>query len=357
MRGRAWTRQVDRLIGVPAVAIGGALRPPSVVERNPRHLAFVMVNAIGDTVLLSGVIADTKAHRPDARLSLVSGPQNEAASRMVPGVDEVIVVDPARPWRAVRAMRQMGADVVIDCAPWARVSALISAFGGRVSIGFETAGQRRAHMFDIKVHHRPDVHQVENLRALVAPIGVESRTLPHLTNLEDPGLALAKPYAVFHGEAGGYRSALREWPLTHWQALAQRTLDWGFHVVVTGVRAEPPLGKYLASTFGRSLVTDLTGRLSLAQTAHVLNTASYVVAVNTGIMHLSAALGVPTVGLSGPTNPSRWGPLGPRSRSVSSASRKCGYLDLGFEHPRRAPDCMSCIPPDEVLAAVRSLVP
>jgi heptosyltransferase-3 len=68
-----------------------------------------------------------------------------------------------------------------------------------------------------------------------------------------------------------------------------------------------------------------------------------MVSVNTGIMHLAAAMNVPLVALHGPTSARRWGPLGPHTVALESPCQGCGYLDLGFEYKRQPRDCMNAI--------------
>jgi heptosyltransferase I len=66
-------------------------------------------------------------------------------------------------------------------------------------------------------------------------------------------------------------------------------------------------------------------------------------------------LGAPTVSLEGPVPVERWGPIGPRARSVASTFDGCGYLDLGFEYAGHRLDCMAGISVEAVIAAVDEL--
>src|SRR5918911_1069323 len=76
---------------------------------------------------------------------------------------------------------------------------------------------------------------------------------------------------------------------------------------------------------------------------------------STGVMHLAAASGAPTVSLNGPTSEARWGPVGERVRSVNADLPGCGYLNLGFEYDRGRTDCMRAISVDRVAEAVLAL--
>ena len=77
-----------------------------------------------------------------------------------------------------------------------------------------------------------------------------------------------------------------------------------------------------------------------------------MVSVNTGIMHLAAATGAPTISLNGPTDPARWGPVGERAVSVDSCLEGCGYLYYGWEYKGRRTDCMDGIEFERVLSAL-----
>jgi ADP-heptose:LPS heptosyltransferase len=61
---------------------------------------------------------------------------------------------------------------------------------------------------------------------------------------------------------------------------------------------------------------DLVGKLSLAEVAAVLARADLYVGNDSGLMHIAAATGVPTLGLFGPTPASEYGPVGPRAEAV-----------------------------------------
>jgi ADP-heptose:LPS heptosyltransferase len=96
--------------------------------------------------------------------------------------------------------------------------------------------------------------------------------------------------------------------------------------------------KFIASFLEKDIqqkTKNMAGLLSLEKLAWFLKygNVAAVVSVNTGIMHLAALLDVPTVGLHGPTNPLRWGPLGQNSVALLPKEGKFAYLNLGFEYP------------------------
>ena len=94
----------------------------------------------------------------------------------------------------------------------------------------------------------------------------------------------------------------------------------------------------------------------LRQLVTLLRKARLAIAVNTGVMHLAAVAGAPTVSLNGPTAAHRWGPRGPCCTGVAPHDGSGGYLHFGFEFHERMPDVMPRILPTEVIAAARQLL-
>lgn len=147
-------------------------------------------------------------------------------------------------------------------------------------------------------------------------------------------------YIVVHPGMGG--SALN-WPIPRYAELIRRL---GPHVVITGTPADSSFLEPL-----RDLLKDapnviwMDGRLSGAELIWVLQNARAVVAPSTGVLHLAASTGVPTLGLFSQIRVQRairWGPLGPRTAVV--------------EAPNDSPDAMSLITVDEVERRLNALI-
>jgi heptosyltransferase-2 len=114
-----------------------------------------------------------------------------------------------------------------------------------------------------------------------------------------PVVALA-PGAVGPGKA---------WPPDFYAELAGRLADDGVAVWVLGGPKETPLAAGIAAKGGEA-VRDLTGN-DLRNAIVALRAASAAVTNDSGLMHISAAIGTPTVAIFGPTSPALWAPLNP----------------------------------------------
>lgn len=120
-------------------------------------------------------------------------------------------------------------------------------------------------------------------------------------------VAAPRRYAVLH--PGASRDDSR-WPAEKFAEVASELVDRGLWVVLTGSQAEQDLAEQVCRAAGPG-VCSVAGRLDLGGTAAVIENADLVVSNDTGIAHLSAAVGTPLVVVYVATDPKRWAPRGP----------------------------------------------
>jgi heptosyltransferase I len=359
-RGNPRLRLLDRYVGIPIVAAGGLFRRRRPVPREPQRIGVLNSTTIGDTVLLSAVLRDLAGAFPSAEVALFSGSGNSSIARLIEGITlrPIRLTDPRSAIRAVRAMKP---DVILDFDQWPRIEAVYCLFSGAdFRAGFRSAGQHRHYSYDASVEHSAEAHELENYRRLVRVLGVDSRSVPLFSApgvLPEESLP-SDPYVVFHLWPTGYRSPLKEWPRDRWQQLAEEMADRGFHVVLTGSKQDrEPTEAFVESCDRiRESLLNVAGAYDLDEVLDLLCASRCVVSVNTGVMHLAAAGGVPTVALNGPTSERRWGPIGPRAVSVNSDYPGCGFLHFGWEYEGRREDCMHGISVERVLSRVLEAV-
>ena len=108
--------------------------------------------------------------------------------------------------------------------------------------------------------------------------------------------------------------------------------------------------------FGKDKVINIAGKFNLYDLADIIYQSAAVVSVNTGIAHMSAALGRPTVCLNGPTSPTRWGPIGKQVININSTKKGAGFLNLGFEYNRGPGDTMEYISVESVYNSLSTII-
>lgn len=349
-RGNRLFRFLDIWAGTPLGAVCGITRrrragPPPAIKR----IGLLRTAAIGDTVLLSGPVADLRQSFPESSITLFCGGSNLEVARLVPGLDDVVRLPIARPWKAMGIVRRAGAfDAWIDFGQWPRYDALISHCArAAFKVGFRTPGQRRHYVFDRCAAHTTDRHEIENFRALTAMLGASGSSLPRLA-VPEGELPLSPGSVVFHMFPGGSRAAVKAWPAERWVELGSRVAGDGRRIVLTGSGRDRPGAEAVAAQMPHGAATVAAGELDIAATARLLTGCAAVVSVDTGIMHMASALGCRLVALHGPTSAKRWGPLNPTSTAVQSAYSREPWIQLGFEGPRAGDACMRCITVDQV---------
>ena len=116
---------------------------------------------------------------------------------------------------------------------------------------------------------------------------------------------LRKALIAIH--CGGHYFARKRWPLLSFIRLIVTILEeTSYRVMLVGGREDMDSAELIKSIIPE--VIDATGRFSLGETAALLNRCCLLVANDSGPLHQGAAIGVPTIGLFGPTNPEQFFP-------------------------------------------------
>ncbi len=285
--------------------------------------------------------------------------QNAAAAELIGGIDRRIRIDLTHIFQSIKTIRAERFDVLLDFTSWQRLTAFYSLMSGaKFTAGFTTKGQYRGRGYDLSVEHRDDRHEVDNFRGLLRGLDIPAGSpaqlqIPSTVNR----FANEKDLVVFHLWASGARSWLREWPEERWIELAQRISEPETLFAITGSQSDMErMAPFLRRMDKAGLrATAFVGSDGFASLARVLQGARVLVSVNTGVMHLGAILGTPTVSINGPNRNGRWGPVGPRAIGVEAPGEGCGYLHLGFNFDGQATDCMTRTTVEMVESAVREV--
>ena len=371
-RGNQLLRLADFWVGVPLVALASLCRKAMRRMRGQRaelphpvqRIGVLCFGAIGDLLLLSGMLRALHLAAPGAEIILYVSRGNKGALPLLPPFVQVHSFAVTQCLSIVRSLRQCGLDVLLDTSQWARLGACLSLFSGAtLTVGFSTPGQHRGMAFDIAVPHSAQKHEVDNFLALVQCLYPHAWAAPELCVALGGGANGLPAYqgniVYLHMQPAGVHSSLKEWPREYWQQLAVHLAAHGYDVCFTGSPADAPAVEEVVQAAVATGAGVCTGRIysnagtcSLAALAILFTQAQAVVSVNTGIMHLAALVGAPTVGLHGPTNPRRWGPYGQKVCALVAQHPQVAYLHLGFEYPDNAEYAMGHLSVQSVLEAL-----
>lgn len=213
-------------------------------------------------------------------------------------------------------------DAVIDAQGLVKSAALVTrlAHGTKHGMDWQTAREPLASLFYNRRHHiAKQQHAVERTRELFAQsLGYQKPASQGnyaiAQHFLTPGNADSQPYAVFlHATTRDDK----HWPENNWRELIRLLGDEGIRIKLPwGASHEEARAKRMAEGFD---YVDVLPKMSLEKVAHVLAGAKFVVSVDTGLSHLTAALDRPNMTLYGPTDPGLIGGYGKNQVEMKSS--------------------------------------
>lgn len=361
-RGNMLLHALDHYCGIPLSVFAAGYRAlEKLFSQSGRAISRIGIlcpGAIGDLLLLTGLLNGIRRQLPHARMEVISSLGNAQALSLLPDIDSSCSFPATRPDLFIKHLRRQKYDILFDASQWSRLGNIISNFSGAGRIvGFATEGQNRDAGYDIKIRHSAQIHETGNFLALGKALWPGFSGICGLKIPEKPVAnydCFGNEWIYCHMWPAGKSAWLKRWPATRWRDFISVLLRNGFRIALTGGRQDARATEdFIESSFhGNSHVISLAGKTDLADLAWLLARCAALVSVNTGIMHLGALAGAPTVGLHGPTNPLRWGPVGGKTASVLPRAGHNAYLNLGFEYPRDAKNNMLSLTVEDALMAL-----
>jgi ADP-heptose:LPS heptosyltransferase len=277
-------------------------------------ILFITATRIGDAVLSSGLIKFLADQIPNARFTIVSGPLAAPLFAHVPGLDRVIVMEKGKGkghwfklWNQVRH-RKWG--LVVDLR------------------GSGTAYfLRREKRAVWKRNTGEPIHKVVEAAKVLKLEG--DPPAPHLYITPDVQSLADQLLAPRPGEPAGPILAVgpasnwvgKIWPIERFAQTAQQLLGpggalAGGRLLILGGPGDGRMVEELRMASARGRYVDLTGKVDLLTAYAALKRADLFIGNDSGLMHIAAAAGVPTIGLFGPSDERRYGPWGPLTKAV-----------------------------------------
>lgn len=283
-------------------------------------ILFITATRIGDAVLSSGLVAYLADEFPDARFTIACGAPAAPLFEAVPGLDRLIVIEK-------QSFHSHWLSLWAACVSthWDRIYDLRGSVIGSFLLGREKRAGK----------YRDDtVHRVEELGRLV---GVAPPPRPKIWLSEqaqntarelvggDGDILCVGPTANWGG---------KQWPADRFADLVARTTGTdgflsGARVAVLGAASERDMAAPVLESIPADRVIDLVGQ-PLQVAASCISQGTIYVGNDSGLMHIAAATGTPTLGLFGPSPETRYGPWGPHCATVRTSE--------GFKELVLAPD-------------------
>ncbi len=338
------------------------------LERGPLKILILKPSSLGDVVQALPVLRLLKANLPASEIHWWIDSALAPLLEGDPDLTGVVRFERKR-WgspvhwpemlRSIAWMRAQRFDWVIDLQGLARSGAFAWLANGGLLVGLDESREGARGFYDIIVprasHH---THAVDWYLAVLPRLGIPVHHdfvwLPERPNavaaLESKWPAGAARWIALQP---GARWLNKRWPAEHFAEIA-RQLAAEFadaRFAILGSAEDRPLGE-IVSRAAPERCLNLAGQTSLPEMIAWLRRCELMVTNDTGPMHVAAALGKRVITICGPTEPRRTGPYGQGARVVQSKLPCVPCLKSKCTWPRPM-ECMTGVPPHEVIARVR----
>jgi lipopolysaccharide heptosyltransferase II len=334
-----------------------------------RKVLFVRLRSIGDTVLATSAVNALRRFLPDAQIDILVEDWVAPVLAEHPSLSRVISLERnslgARA-RIAREIRASGYEVVYNLHGGTTSTFLTRASGARHRVGYRSYQYAKLHN-----HQAPSAsflwgqektHSVEQQLALLGWTGVPVTDRPATqlaipqpaafvieerlrdAKLEGKRLALIHPAAAF---------ATKQWAAENFARVVEYLERAGFSsVAIVG----PGQDKVLDELQKNCSAPITTFNLSLPEVSALASRAELFVGNDSGIAHMAAAVGTPSVVIFGSSNIAHWRPWSRAESEVVFEEMPCqpchGYFCEQFEQP----ECILRVPVNRVTAAIERVL-
>jgi heptosyltransferase-1 len=353
---------------------------PASVEQKIDRLLIVRLSAMGDVIHGLPAVAALREAFPQAMLGwlveerwaellcTLSMPRSGPRSAQRPLVDRVHTVN-TRQWRSapfsvstweriaasLSDLRAARYETAVDLQGAVRSSLLTRWSGAPVIYGAAQPRENLATMFYTRQVIARGEHIVEQNLSLVEAVAERRLKIPEVRLPHDDAAEQecdrrlkaqgALEFALLNPGAGW---GAKQWTAERYGEVAKQLAENGLKPLVNFGTGEEDLARAVETASGGA-AEPFTG--SLTQLIALTRRARLFIGGDTGPMHLAAALGIPVVGIFGPTDPARNGPFGTRSIVLRSPASATSY-----SHVLRPDDGLLEISSGQVVAAARQLL-
>jgi len=331
---------------------------------------LVKTSSFGDVIHTLPAVADLFSLRPEIELTWVVEESFLELPNLNQHVKSAIAVSIRRwrqswvaSWPEIKTfyakLREVEYDLIIDAQGLMKSAFLAKMARGEVhGLDRESSKESASHFFyDKQYFVARDQHAIQRTRSLFAQIfGYNFEDIPLHYGITPAPLKNLRPTLFFlHGTT--WES--KHWPESHWRKLALLANDNGFNVILSyGNKIEKARAERIASNIEG---VKILPPKSITDLIEVMRACDGLVSVDTGLGHLANALGIPMVGLFGPTDPALTGPLGSHSQVLVSdypecipcLKKQCRFV---IEEGNVYPPCFKSTTPALVLETLTKLI-
>jgi ADP-heptose:LPS heptosyltransferase len=389
-------RKIDQVVG-PLICRGLSLfsggRAPSAP---PKRILIILLSEMGSLVLGYSMFRRLREKYPGAEIHALLFEKNREILDLMEAIppENIMTLSDRSPGRlvndsvaAIRRMRRLQFDVVIDCELFARVSSIFAFFcGAPIRVGFHRhtmEGLYRGDFINRPVLYNPYRHISDQFLALVDAI--ESQSIPKnkfgsyeeipkaapamrlqegelgamVKRLQADFPAIAGKKLVLLYPSGGILP-IRAWPLQSFCTIAKDFVDRGYAVAVIGLPGDKDLARTILSHCRSPRCIDLTGYTkTIRELLVIFHVAALLITNDGGPGQFAVMTPIQSILFFGPETPVLYGPNSPGTK-VFFSGIACSPCLTAYNHRNSPCDgdnrCLTLITPESVLACALEML-
>lgn len=346
---------------------------PPLRPIDPNRVGRILVrvpNWIGDAVLSLPALEALRRVFPGRHVAVLARPWVAPLYQDHPAVDQLIPfpvdhsLDALGLYQAAQDLRRRRFDLALLLQNAFQAALLTLWAGIPLRLGYATDG--RARLLTHAVRRPPGWagrHQGQYYLGLLRGLGWDAPLIEPRLNVREPDAAAAARRLAELGVApdqpllgvcpGAAFGPAKRWPPARFAALAGRAVQrWGLRVLLLGGGAERDACAEIAAALPAASL-NLAGRTGLGEVMGLLARCRLCLGNDSGLMHLAAALGRPSLTLFTSTDPAATAPLGSGSRWVAAAVSCAPCLERTCRYRHYA--CLEALSLEQAWAALEAL--
>ena len=268
-------------------------------------ILIIRFSSIGDIVITSPVIRCVRKKFPDASVHFLTKKEYSSIVSGNPYLNEVRILKENLS-ETITEVKNENYDLVIDLHKNIRTQA-IRIFSGAKWISFDKLNIEKWLLTNFKINQLPKKHLVDRYFDGLKQIGVENdgEGLDYFLNEEDARIVTNFEFTQqnFITWAIGAKHKTKQFPAEKIAAVLSRPELKGKTVVLVGGREDSEKAKEITDFVQSNDLYDMTGKLTIGQSAAMIQKSSLLITNDTGMMHIAAALKKPIISIWGSTIP------------------------------------------------------
>jgi len=280
-------------------------------------------NWIGDSVMSLPALEHLKQSFPNSYICVLLRPWVLPIFESHPAVDDFIIYDKKGQklqdlknlLRIIKVIKRKNFDIAILFQN-AFEAALIAYFSGiKTRIGLNT--DLRSALLTHPVKRKSMQHHIKNYLDIISTLGIKVQDKFPVLYLKNEYITKAKDILIHVGTNSNsiivglamYGPAKR-WPVEYFSKIGDWAVKrWNAKVVIMGSNKEYEICAKVADLMSKKAI-NISGKTSLGVSMAIIKRCNIFVSNDSGLMHIAAALEVPTIGIFGSTDPYATGPKG-----------------------------------------------